>query len=61
MFTVSQAEGLTGIPSTTLRAWERRYGVIAPRRTEGGYRLYDAAQIALLREMGPSPAGWTRW
>ena len=51
MYTVSQAEALTGIPSTTLRAWERRYGIIAPRRTEGGYRLYDAAQIAMLREM----------
>ena len=51
MYTVSQAAALTGIPTTTLRAWERRYGVIAPRRTEGGYRLYDPVQIEMLREM----------
>ena len=51
MYTVSQAARLTGVASTTLRAWERRYGVIAPRRTDGGYRLYDAHQIELLREM----------
>ena len=60
MYTVSQAEGLTGIPSTTLRAWERRYGIIAPRRTEGGYRLYDAAQIATLREMAARVQGGMR-
>ena len=60
MYTVSQAEGLTGIPSTTLRAWERRYGIIAPRRTEGGYRLYDAAQIAMLREMAARVQGGMR-
>lgn len=51
MYTVSQAAALTGIPTATLRAWERRYGVIAPERTEGGYRLYDPTQIAMLREM----------
>lgn len=51
MYTVSQAARLTGVPSTTLRAWERRYGMVAPRRTDGGYRLYDATQIELLREM----------
>lgn len=51
MYTVSQAAALTGIPTATLRAWERRYGVIEPTRTEGGYRLYNATQIALLREM----------
>ena len=60
MYTVSQAEALTGIPSTTLRAWERRYGIIAPRRTEGGYRLYDAAQIAMLREMAARVRGGMR-
>lgn len=33
----------TGIPEVTLRAWERRYGVLQPVRTEGGYRLYSPA------------------
>lgn len=25
----------------SLRAWERRYGVVVPRRNASGYRLYD--------------------
>lgn len=30
-----------GINATTLRAWQRRYGLLTPRRTEGGHRLYS--------------------
>ena len=60
MYTVSQAADLTGISSATLRAWERRYGVIEPTRTEGGYRLYDAVQIQKLREMAARVAGGMR-
>lgn len=33
----------TGVPEVTLRAWERRYGVLEPARTDGGYRLYSQA------------------
>ena len=43
----------TGVPAPTLRAWERRYGVLTPRRGENDYRLYserDMATIAWLRE-----------
>ena len=43
----------TGIPADTFRAWERRYGVPAPTRTEGNQRLYserDVATIAWLRD-----------
>lgn len=43
----------TGVPAPTLRAWERRYGILAPRRGENDYRLYserDMAIIAWLRE-----------
>ena len=32
-----------GVPAATLRAWERRYGVLQPRRTSGGYRVYTTA------------------
>src|SRR6476660_6469566 len=31
----------TGVPAPTLRAWERRYGILAPRRGENDYRLYS--------------------
>src|SRR3954452_25558848 len=34
-----------------LRAWERRYGVLRPERTAGGFRLYSAADEARLRAM----------
>jgi MerR family transcriptional regulator, light-induced transcriptional regulator len=38
----------TGIPSTTLRAWERRYHLITPTRTPSGYRVYSDQDIAML-------------
>lgn len=39
----------TGIPAPTLRAWERRYKMLAPRRNAGNYRLYSDRDIAVLR------------
>ena len=33
----------TGVPEASLRAWERRYGLLDPSRSEGGYRLYSPA------------------
>ena len=51
MYTVKQAAALTGIPGATLRAWERRYAVVEPDRSAGGYRRYDERQLADLRAM----------
>lgn len=51
MYTVKQVAGLTGVAESTLRVWERRYGVVAPDRSGGGYRLYDDDQVAALRDM----------
>lgn len=51
-----------GIPAATLRAWERRYGIVEPKRTEAGYRLYseeDERRLAAMVEMiaaGAAPA-----
>lgn len=36
---------LTGINPITLRAWERRYGLIKPIRTQGGHRLYTQEHV----------------
>lgn len=36
---------LTGVNAITLRAWERRYGLVKPVRTEGGHRVYTRADI----------------
>lgn len=41
----------TGVSPDTLRAWERRYGVLRPQRTAGGFRLYTRADEARIREM----------
>ena len=38
----------TSLSGHVLRAWERRYGVVAPVRTEGGQRLYSDNDIELL-------------
>src|SRR5437879_12268202 len=37
------------LPTTTLRAWEDRYEVIIPRRSEGAQRLYSRSQVEQLR------------
>lgn len=51
MYTVKQVAALTGVAEATLRVWERRYAIVQPARSTGGYRLYDDRQLALLREM----------
>ncbi|QZY28526.1 MerR family transcriptional regulator [Nocardioides coralli] len=60
MITVKRAAERVGISPDTLRAWERRYGVVAPARSEGGYRLYDEAAIRRLALMKALvDAGWS--
>jgi DNA-binding transcriptional MerR regulator/methylmalonyl-CoA mutase cobalamin-binding subunit len=49
VYSVKMASQVTGISTDTLRAWERRYGVVRPKRAANGRRLYDAADIARLR------------
>jgi DNA-binding transcriptional MerR regulator len=39
----------TGLAADTLRAWERRYGLPVPQRTEGGHRLYSQYDIATIK------------
>lgn len=51
LYTVKQVAALTGVLETTLRVWERRYGVVTPTRSPGGYRLYSDADVARLRSM----------
>ncbi|MGI8643791.1 MAG: MerR family transcriptional regulator [Thermomicrobiales bacterium] len=38
----------TGVPADTFRAWERRYGLPAPTRTQGNHRLYSEQDIAIV-------------
>jgi MerR family transcriptional regulator, light-induced transcriptional regulator len=61
-FRIRTVAALSGVPATTLRAWERRYGVPAPGRTASAYRLYTADDVERVRrlralvEQGVSPS-----
>ena len=60
MYNISQAAARTGLTVPVLRAWERRYGIVAPRRSAGGYRIYDEEAIARLGAMRRLvDAGWS--
>src|ERR1700735_4115616 len=41
----------SGVSDHVLRAWERRYGLLRPVRTPGGFRLYSEADARRIREM----------
>jgi MerR family transcriptional regulator, light-induced transcriptional regulator len=60
VYTIKQASARTGLGAPLIRAWERRYGVVAPTRTPAGYRMYDEAAIKVLLAMrGLLDRGWT--
>ena len=48
-YSVQRVSDLTGILPVTLRAWERRYGILNPGRDENHYRLYSDRDLAILR------------
>ena len=39
----------TNVKPDTLRAWERRYGLPQPERTDGGHRLYSQRDMDIVR------------
>ena len=41
----------TGVHADTLRAWERRYGLLSPARSDGGFRLYSGEDEERVRAM----------
>jgi DNA-binding transcriptional MerR regulator/methylmalonyl-CoA mutase cobalamin-binding subunit len=42
---------LTGVNAVTLRAWERRYGIVRPARTPKGHRLYSHQHVERIRRV----------
>lgn len=44
-YSIGEFATLCGINATTLRAWQRRYGLLKPMRTDGGHRLYSDADV----------------
>jgi MerR family transcriptional regulator, light-induced transcriptional regulator len=51
LFPIRTVANLTGVNAITLRAWERRYGLIKPARSEGGQRFYRLQEIDLIHRI----------
>ncbi|WLH00270.1 MerR family transcriptional regulator [Pseudomonas beijingensis] len=51
LFPIREVARMTGVNPVTLRAWERRYGLIQPTRTESGHRLYSLSDIEKVRSI----------
>jgi DNA-binding transcriptional MerR regulator len=49
LYSIGAVARMLDVPTTTLRAWEERYGVITPERSHGAQRLYSRGQIEHLR------------
>lgn len=45
IYNIKAVAHLTGVPADTLRRWESRYNIIAPQRTDSGYRLYSQRDV----------------
>ena len=41
----------TGVSVELLRAWEKRYGLLEPARSDGGFRLYSDGDLDRVRSM----------
>jgi DNA-binding transcriptional MerR regulator len=50
-FPMRTVSAITGVNPVTLRAWERRYGLIKPARTAKGHRLYGQKDIELVNRI----------
>ncbi|HEY0882815.1 MAG TPA: MerR family transcriptional regulator, partial [Archangium sp.] len=50
-YRIHMAAEMTGVSEGLIRAWERRYGVLKPRRTPSGYRAYTQADIEVLKRL----------
>jgi len=58
VYSIKDLEKLSGIKAHTLRIWEKRYGILMPKRTDTNIRYYEdtdlqkVLNIALLRKKG---------
>ncbi len=54
LYRMGAVASLTGLPAGTIRAWERRYAMLNPERTDGGFRLYteeDIKRLSLIQRL----------
>ncbi|PEK08726.1 MerR family transcriptional regulator [Bacillus toyonensis] len=48
-YNIKAVSNIIGVQPSTLRAWERRYQIIAPKRNQAGHRLYTEEHIRILK------------
>jgi DNA-binding transcriptional MerR regulator len=51
LFHIGELSRRTGVTADVIRAWERRYGLLTPTRSEGNFRLYSPQDVTRLRLM----------
>lgn len=51
LYSIGEVAVRCGINPVTLRAWQRRYGLLKPQRTEGGHRQFDEEDIQRIEEI----------
>lgn len=66
IYPIREVSRITGIKCVTLRAWERRYGLLSPERTRKGHRLYSRYDIERVEKIVDLinrgiPVGRTGW
>lgn len=54
LYAIREVAELTGVKPVTLRAWQRRYNIIQPQRTEKGHRLYTEQHLEQIKAI----QGW---
>lgn len=50
-YSIGEVAERCGINPVTLRAWQRRYGLLKPQRTEGGHRQFDDEDVQRIEEI----------
>lgn len=51
LYSIGDVAERCGINPVTLRAWQRRYGLLKPQRTEGGHRQFDEEDIQRIEDI----------
>ena len=54
VYSIDAVSGMTGLRPATLRSWEKTYGLITPRRTAGGHRLYSGEDVERIKSLKKS-------
>ena len=49
IYSIGAVARMLDLPASTLRAWEERYSLVTPGRSEGSHRLYSRGQVEQLR------------